>query len=352
MVAVYGAERPEIQKIERAGDENETQVPRRLRTAGALRLRRGRAMVLRRPSARSREDLNDGHRRTSAGEQSRTPGRCAGGAGSGGRGGARPQGERMTILGIDPGAHGAIAVLDEGGELLEVLDMPSTTRGERQDRDQRAPARGDPRSRSCPRRLLRVRRRPTNGREGCGVRLRPRSRRHRGLRRGSRPPDRVPDTADMETARRHSARRREQGPGPHPRNRPVAGPRRSFRPQVRRRPRRGLPDRARRPEAGGAQCLSANASPIAAPPIWSISSTTATLDGDDSDASRTAASPRSFSTGRRNRPIVELAQDGALAASLALQSGCPLDTLRHALNGREAGPLGVALALIDEAPPR
>ena len=34
----------------------------------------------------------------------------AGGAGNGGRGGARPQGERMTILGIDPGAHGAIAV--------------------------------------------------------------------------------------------------------------------------------------------------------------------------------------------------------------------------------------------------
>jgi hypothetical protein len=32
----------------------------------------------------------------------------------------------MTILGIDPGAHGAVAVLDEGGELLEVLDMPST----------------------------------------------------------------------------------------------------------------------------------------------------------------------------------------------------------------------------------
>jgi crossover junction endodeoxyribonuclease RuvC len=32
----------------------------------------------------------------------------------------------MTILGIDPGAHGAVAVLDEGGELLEVLDVPST----------------------------------------------------------------------------------------------------------------------------------------------------------------------------------------------------------------------------------
>jgi crossover junction endodeoxyribonuclease RuvC len=32
----------------------------------------------------------------------------------------------MTILGIDPGAHGAIAVLEDGDELLEVLDMPST----------------------------------------------------------------------------------------------------------------------------------------------------------------------------------------------------------------------------------
>jgi crossover junction endodeoxyribonuclease RuvC len=32
----------------------------------------------------------------------------------------------QTILGIDPGAHGAIAVLDEGGDLLEVLDLPST----------------------------------------------------------------------------------------------------------------------------------------------------------------------------------------------------------------------------------
>jgi hypothetical protein len=35
----------------------------------------------------------------------------AGGAGSGGRGGARPQGERMTILGIDPGVHGAVSGL-------------------------------------------------------------------------------------------------------------------------------------------------------------------------------------------------------------------------------------------------
>jgi hypothetical protein len=32
--------------------------------------------------------------------------------------------ERMTIL--DPGAHWAVAVLDEGGELLKVHDTPST----------------------------------------------------------------------------------------------------------------------------------------------------------------------------------------------------------------------------------
>jgi crossover junction endodeoxyribonuclease RuvC len=31
-----------------------------------------------------------------------------------------------SVLGIDPGAHGAIAVLDEGGALLEVIDMPTT----------------------------------------------------------------------------------------------------------------------------------------------------------------------------------------------------------------------------------
>jgi crossover junction endodeoxyribonuclease RuvC len=31
-----------------------------------------------------------------------------------------------SILGIDPGAHGAIAVLDEAGDLLQVHDMPST----------------------------------------------------------------------------------------------------------------------------------------------------------------------------------------------------------------------------------
>lgn len=31
-----------------------------------------------------------------------------------------------NVIGIDPGAHGAIAILDEAGQLLDVIDMPST----------------------------------------------------------------------------------------------------------------------------------------------------------------------------------------------------------------------------------
>ena len=54
-----------------------------------------------------------------------------------------------------------------------------------------------------------------------------------------------------------------------------------------------------------------------------------------------------FIDGSKEAPIVELAQESAIVASLALQSGCALGTLRHALAGRGVGPLGAALALID-----
>jgi hypothetical protein len=50
----------------------------------------------------------------------------------------------------------------------------------------------------------------------------------------------------------------------------------------------------------------------------------------------------------KETPLVELAQESAIIASLALQSGCPLNTLRHAVSGRSAGPLRTALALIEE----
>jgi ribonucleoside-diphosphate reductase alpha chain len=45
-----------------------------------------------------------------------------------------------------------------------------------------------------------------------------------------------------------------------------------------------------------------------------------------------------------------LAHDAAIAISLALQFGCPLDTLRHAIkrdsSGTAASPIGIALDLV------
>jgi hypothetical protein len=44
--------------------------------------------------------------------------------------------------------------------------------------------------------------------------------------------------------------------------------------------------------------------------------------------------------------IGEIAADAAVTASIAFQFGAPLETVRHALADRLAGPLGAALALI------
>ena len=49
------------------------------------------------------------------------------------------------------------------------------------------------------------------------------------------------------------------------------------------------------------------------------------------------------------------ARDAAVAASLALQHGCPLETLQHALlrdpQGRPSTPLGAAIDIIAERQP-
>jgi hypothetical protein len=82
----------------------------------------------------------------------------------------------MTILGIDPGAHGVIAVLNESSDLLELVDMAALLE-----------ANG---------------RTATNAPLLAGILARtecPHS--HRGVRRRSRPADRVLDTSNMETAR-------------------------------------------------------------------------------------------------------------------------------------------------------
>jgi hypothetical protein len=49
-----------------------------------------------------------------------------------------------------------------------------------------------------------------------------------------------------------------------------------------------------------------------------------------------------------------MASDAAIAASLAFQFGCPLETLRHALsrdaNGKATSPLGAALDIVAGQP--
>lgn len=45
-----------------------------------------------------------------------------------------------------------------------------------------------------------------------------------------------------------------------------------------------------------------------------------------------------FLDAAKESPLVELAQESAIVASLALQSGCALETLSHALEGRGGGP--------------
>lgn len=48
-------------------------------------------------------------------------------------------------------------------------------------------------------------------------------------------------------------------------------------------------------------------------------------------------------------PLSSLAQESALLASIALQHGCPIETLKHALAGRNGGPLAAGLELVGEA---
>jgi hypothetical protein len=48
----------------------------------------------------------------------------------------------------------------------------------------------------------------------------------------------------------------------------------------------------------------------------------------------------------KESPLASATCETAIIVSLALQFGCPVDTLRHALGGRDASPIGAALALV------
>jgi hypothetical protein len=51
----------------------------------------------------------------------------------------------------------------------------------------------------------------------------------------------------------------------------------------------------------------------------------------------------------KNTPLAAMAQESAIVVSLALQSGCDIDTLRHALDGRDVGPIARALDVAEGA---
>ena len=49
----------------------------------------------------------------------------------------------------------------------------------------------------------------------------------------------------------------------------------------------------------------------------------------------------------KDSPILALAQDAAILASIALQHGAPAAVICHALAGRDTGPLATALELAE-----
>jgi ribonucleoside-diphosphate reductase alpha chain len=57
-----------------------------------------------------------------------------------------------------------------------------------------------------------------------------------------------------------------------------------------------------------------------------------------------------LNAGHANSLLDVMAHDAAILASIALQFGCPLDTIRHAIkrdsSGTAASPIGAALDLI------
>jgi hypothetical protein len=58
-----------------------------------------------------------------------------------------------------------------------------------------------------------------------------------------------------------------------------------------------------------------------------------------------------FLSAAKGSNVADLASESAIVASLALQSGCPIETLHHALSGRDTGPLGTALRLVGGGSP-
>ena len=90
----------------------------------------------------------------------------------------------------------------------------------------------------------------------------------------------------------------------------------------------------------------ANACPIAEAASLSRSNTATESGPPASDGSMTAGRRKSSSKGPKDSPRLAMARDVAILASIALQHGASVDVIRHALAGRDIGPLSAALGLI------
>jgi hypothetical protein len=84
----------------------------------------------------------------------------------------------------------------------------------------------------------------------------------------------------------------------------------------------------------------------------------ATVFDFEHDGRRFTAAVSRFGDGRmaevflnsgKDSAVAQLAQEAAILASIALQFGADVETIRHAISSTAAGPLAVALDLIDEA---
>ena len=165
------------------------------------------------------------------------------------------------VVRIDPGTPGAVAVLGVGGELLEVLDMPSTPEAKGRPAPDVPLLAGIPAHTQARIALCEFLGAFAFGRargviEGCAGAL--------GL------PIVFLTPPTWKRLAENSAWCREQGPGSQQSNPPLPGPGRIICPQVRHRPRRGCPSRLRWHHAGGPrQCL-------ITPPNMSLSPTCST----------------------------------------------------------------------------
>ena len=166
-----------------------------------------------------------------------------------------------SVLGIDPGAHGAIAILDEAGHLIDVIDMPSTIEANGRTATN-APLLASIIAGAHARIAFVefVAARPTDAKIAAFA-----FGRARGVIEGVcgalSLPGHLYHPANMEEARRHPGGHRAQGFGPHARYRSLARNGRHVRQEGRRRSRRGRPHRVGWVASGGRPMTAAELAP-------------------------------------------------------------------------------------------